>query len=148
MRKILYFFMILSCVLLLAIPFIPNKTLTYQELATILTSLPQHGRQLQNINTCKKNFDFHTLDKNDFIYYLNEDAMDVDEILLVRALPIHQQDVITKFQHRIDSQKLKFNGYGAIQMEKLNQAKILTFDDCVLLIISNDESDLTLGGTL
>lgn len=148
MRKILYLFMVLSCVLLLVIPFIPNKTLTYTELATIITNLPQHGRQLQGVNTCKKNFDFSTLNQDTFVYYLNEDAMDVDEILLVRALPAQQKDIILKLQHRIDAQKLKFNGYGAIQMEKLNQAKILTFDDCVLLIVSNNENDLTLGGTL
>ena len=51
-------------------------------------------------------------------------------------------------QHRIDTQKSKFEGYGVIQMEKLNQAKIIPLDDCVLLIISNQDTYLSLGGSL
>ena len=148
MRKLIYFLMMISMVVLSTIPFLPNQSLSYEEVVSQITALEMENMTIQNMNTCKKNFDFKNLNKDDFLYYLNEDAMDVDELLLVRTTAMGSDEIVTKMQHRIDTQKSKFEGYGVIQMEKLNQAKIIPLDDCVLLIISNQDTYLSLGGSL
>lgn len=148
MRKLLYLFMAACVVALLYLPFFPMSTLTYDQISAALPELIHEPLKSQNINTCKKNFDFTSIAKDGFIYYLNEDAMDVEEVVVIRVQKDQHDEIIAKFQQRIDEQKQKFDGYGVIQMEKLNQAKIMTFDDVCILIVSNDEKLLTLGGLL
>jgi hypothetical protein len=138
-----------ACVVaLLYLPFFPMSTLTYDQISAALPELIHEPLKSQNINTCKKNFDFTSIAKDGFVYYLNEDAMDVEEVVVIRVQKDQHDEIIAKFQQRIDEQKQKFDGYGVIQMEKLNQAKIMTFDDVCILIVSNDEKLLTLGGLI
>ena len=111
MRKLIYFLMMISMVVLSTIPFLPNQSLSYEEVVSQITALEMENMTIQNMNTCKKNFDFKNLNKDDFLYYLNEDAMDVDELLLVRTTAMGADEIVTKMQHRIDTQKSKFEGY-------------------------------------
>lgn len=148
MRKLLYYTMVIAMITLLAYPFLPSTDVTYQQISEAIPAYVAEPLKAQNINACKKNFQLSQLSHDDFIYYLNEDAMDVDEIIVIRCERNQQDAILNKFQERIDTQKQKFDGYGVIQMEKLNQAQIKAFEDGCILIISNDTNLLTLGGLL
>lgn len=145
MRKLLYISMGLCILYLLSIPFLSSQ-FTYDEIIQWIPSYIQEPLEVQNRNACKKNLKIHL--ENDFCYYYTKDAMDVDEVFVIRCDKMQQKDIILKLEERIAHQKQKFDGYGIIQMEKLNQAKLLSFDDCVLMIISNDDDLLSLGGHL
>lgn len=148
MHKLLYGFMTLCVILLLYLPFLPQQQLSYAQLEQSVEANLTIPFPLQKETMLKKNFQLQDIPYESFLYYMNEDAMDVDEIVIIKTASQYHNDVIKALQKRIDSQKQKFQGYGEIQIQKLNQAKIIQCADCVILIISDDAQLLSLGGVL
>ena len=60
----------------------------------------------------------------DIAYWRSLNAMDAEELLIIRFDPAQEQDVLDKVNARIQSQKDIYQGYAPEQLDMVNQAVV------------------------
>lgn len=143
MRKLVYIFMILMVVILLYLPLIPKTMITYERLQEQVLPHITSIYTKQDALTLRKNYQLTKEMYTNCLYYVNEDAMDVDEIMIVEIEDeTLRYQMLEKMQEHLKQQINIFQGYGEIQIEKLNKAIVGINGNCCIYIVCKESDEI------
>ncbi len=87
----------------------------------------------------KRAFGLNPADYEEYLYYMPDNTMSVNELLIVKLRDESQADsVLAAINARLETQKKNFDGYGTNQTDLLNHARVLSEGRYVCLFISED----------
>ena len=140
--------MVLCIMVMLLMPFHGKESITYEQLQAKITPYISDIYTKQEDIDLRKNYGLSQGQYQNYLYYLNEDAMDVDELCIIQIEDeVLRKQTLANMQARLQSKIQIFQGYGEIQIAKLKQAIVKEMDDFCIYIVCEESDQIKLEVT-